>query len=86
MKRYKAVDHRGDLAAVGKGCTTGHQNRTPPNRKARVLYVMCPRDRMPKLERTGRCHPIRTAVAASQQNQGAGTILAIALPWYEKSL
>jgi hypothetical protein len=32
-KRYKAMDHRVDLVALGEDCTMGHQNRSPATRK-----------------------------------------------------
>jgi hypothetical protein len=32
-KRYKAMDHRGDLVALGDDCTMGHQNNRPAARK-----------------------------------------------------
>jgi hypothetical protein len=32
-KRYKAIDHRDDLAALGGDGRIGHQNKTPATRK-----------------------------------------------------
>jgi hypothetical protein len=32
-KRYKAMDHRSDLVALGEDWTIGHQNKRPATRK-----------------------------------------------------
>jgi hypothetical protein len=46
-KRYKAMDHLGDLGALGEDCTMGHQNKRPANRKHMSSKLCTQWERMP---------------------------------------
>jgi len=46
-KRYKAIDHRGDLAALGEKFTMGDQNKMPATRKDISSKLCNPWDCMP---------------------------------------
>src|ERR1700722_16231407 len=70
QKRYKGMDHRGHLAVLGQGWTTGHQNRKPVPKK-HACSNSCNQFHLNASANTeGTCHPIKAKVAASQQMAG----------------
>ena len=69
-KRYRGIDHRGHLATLGQGCTTGHQNRIEVAKKHTCSTSCQKSERRANSKAVGECHPIKVTVAASQQNTG----------------
>jgi hypothetical protein len=68
--KYRGVDHRGHRASLGKGSTTGHQNRSDVAKKHACSTSCQGSDRSANSNAAGICHPISAAVAAAQQNAG----------------
>jgi hypothetical protein len=46
-KRYRGMDHRGDLIALGEDCTIGPQNKRPATRKVTSSKICIHWERMP---------------------------------------
>jgi|HubBroStandDraft_6_1064221.scaffolds.fasta_scaffold104980_3 hypothetical protein len=68
--KYRGVDHRGHRASLGKGSTTGHQNRSDVAKKHACSTSCQESERSANSNAAGICHPISAAVAATQQNAG----------------
>src|SRR5260370_9451525 len=65
-KRYKGTHDWGNLARLGQGWTTGHQNRTPAARKHPCSTSCHGPDRIPSSNTPGMSHPITPSDPATQ--------------------
>jgi hypothetical protein len=70
QKRYRGMDHRGHLAILGHGCTTGHQNRSPAPKNDACSNSCHERERRARSNTSGICHTIKTTAVASQHIAG----------------
>src|SRR4029077_15754029 len=48
-KRYKSIDQRGPVEALGQGWITGHQNKSPAEKNDICSTICQPSDRMPSV-------------------------------------
>lgn len=73
-KRYKRVDHRGPVDAVGQGWITGHQNRRPAPRNV-ICSTVCKISKWTQsVNSTGRCHATRVNVETIKHRAGVVTV------------
>src|SRR5271170_3505017 len=68
--KYRRMDHRGQRATLGQGCTTGHQNRIEVAKKHACSISWQKSECSANSKAVGECHAIRVTVAASQQKTG----------------
>src|ERR1700735_3173592 len=70
QKRYSGMDQRGHRAALGHGCTTGHQKRMPVTKKLACSITCSQFTRNARSKITGTCPAINAEMAADQPIPG----------------
>src|SRR6202041_2363084 len=70
QKRYSGMDQRGHRAALGHGCTTGHQKRMPVAKKVACSITCNQGSRKARSKIAGTCQAINTEMAADQPIAG----------------
>src|ERR1700730_14715163 len=68
-----SIDHREDVATLGQGCTTGHQNRNPAQRNEACSTTCHVSDCSASVNAAGTCHPTHVVAPAIQQTAGCAS-------------